>query len=87
MAPINISATINVLRVLFKNAAQLCPHSTIASFDQLPIPLSRAFQQRPDIRVVILDKDNCFAAPHALDVWPAYLVCLPPPVAAPRAGD
>lgn len=90
MPPINITATIDVLRALFKNPAQLCPHSTIASFDQLPIPLSRAFsleQKGPDIRAVILDKDNCFAAPHALDVWPAYLVCSPhalTPIAAFR---
>ncbi|KAF8534106.1 mitochondrial PGP phosphatase [Trichophaea hybrida] len=72
MAPINLSATLNILRTL-KNPALLYPQCTIPSFDHLPIPLSRAFPTiETDIRAVILDKDNCFAAPHALNVYPAY---------------
>lgn len=49
----------------------------------IPIPES---QQRKDasgtvqtsriIKAVVLDKDNCFAAPHENDVYPAYKVCL-----------
>jgi phosphatidylglycerophosphatase GEP4 len=74
MAPFNLSATVNILRSL-NNPALLYPQCTIASFDQLPIPLSRAFPgEKTDIRAVILDKDNCFAAPHALTVYPAYHV-------------
>lgn len=77
MAPLNLSATVNILRA-FKNPSLLCPHHTIATFAELPIPLSRAFRtaagNEPDIRAVILDKDNCFARPHALDIHPAYNV-------------
>ncbi|KAK3071595.1 hypothetical protein LTR53_008332 [Teratosphaeriaceae sp. CCFEE 6253] len=73
----NISATVNVLR-LFANPGLCLPHHTIATFDQLPVPLSLAFRQhgekgkRPDIRAVVLDKDNCFATPGQNNVYPAY---------------
>jgi phosphatidylglycerophosphatase GEP4 len=71
--PFNISATVNILRAL-KNPALLYPQCTISTFDQLPIPLSKAFKGEPEIRAVVLDKDNCFALPHALEVYPAYNV-------------
>jgi phosphatidylglycerophosphatase GEP4 len=73
MAPFNLSATLNILRTI-KNPALLYPHATISTFDHLPIPLSKAFPDSPDIRAVILDKDNCFAAPRELNVYPAYNV-------------
>lgn len=76
--PFNLSATVSVLRCL-KNPALLYPQCTIATFDQLPYPLSSAFPGKPDIRAVVLDKDNCFATPYSLEVYPAYTV---PPLAA-----
>lgn len=72
----NISGTVNVLRLLV--APSLClPHHTVATFDQIPVPLSSAFarsqsEKRPDIRAVVLDKDNCFAVPHENEIHPAY---------------
>ncbi|GAB7357892.1 hypothetical protein MBLNU230_g0061t1 [Neophaeotheca triangularis] len=72
----NVSATVNVLR-LFSNPALCLPHHTIPTFDQLPIPLSKAFAnssngEKPDIRAVVLDKDNCFAIPKQNEVHKAY---------------
>ncbi|KAG0124386.1 mitochondrial PGP phosphatase [Tuber indicum] len=69
MAPFNLSATLNALRIL-KSPPLLCPHLTIPTFDHLPVPLSTALNA--DIRAVILDKDNCFAVPRAKEVYPAY---------------
>ena len=72
----NLSGTFNILR-LFANPALCLPHHTIATFDQLPIPLSAAFaprngEKKPDIRAVVLDKDNCFAVPRQNHVHDAY---------------
>ena len=72
----NISGTLNVLR-LFTNPALCLPHHTVSTFDQLPVPLSSAFKPRngeknPDIRAVILDKDNCFAIPYHNEVHQPY---------------
>lgn len=72
----NLSATFNVLRVL-RDPALCYPHLTISTFNDLPIPLSKRLQngEKPtDIRAVVLDKDNCFAVPHALEVYPSYNV-------------
>ena len=80
--PLNLSAALNVLRCL-KNPTLLYPQCTIATFDQLPYPLSSAFPGKPDIRAVVLDKDNCFAIPYSLDVYPAYRVPTPPPQFSP----
>lgn len=72
----NVSATVNVLRLLV-NPSLCLPHHTIATFDQLPIPLSAAFpirngEKKPDIRAVVLDKDNCFAVPRQNEVYQPY---------------
>jgi len=82
--PFNLSATVNVLRCL-KNPALLHPHCTISTFDQLPYPLSSAFADKPDIRAVVLDKDNCFATPYTQEVYPAYTVIPPLPPQFPPA--
>lgn len=74
----NLSGTLNAFRLLF--TPTLClPHHKISTFDQLPIPLSQAFktrgkdgQRHPDIRAVILDKDNCFAIPKQNTIYPPY---------------
>ncbi|KAF8450027.1 mitochondrial PGP phosphatase [Kalaharituber pfeilii] len=73
----NLSATLNALRAL-KSPTLLLPHGTVSSFDQIPYPLSSAFAhvspdgKPPDIRAVVLDKDNCFAIPHHLEVYGQY---------------
>jgi phosphatidylglycerophosphatase GEP4 len=72
----NTSGTFNVLR-LFYNPSLCLPHHTVSTFDQLPIPLSPAFpikdgEKKPDIRAVVLDKDNCFAVPYHNQVNPSY---------------
>ena len=78
LAAMNLSGTFNVFRLII--SPTLClPHHTISTFNQLPIPLSKAFEEkdggkRTDIRAVILDKDNCFARPHENEVYGPYKV-------------
>ena len=70
----NLSGTLNAFRVLFTPGLCL-PHHTISTFNDLPIPLSKAIkrgEKEADIRAVILDKDNCFAIPHHNEVYPPY---------------
>ncbi|KAK0664187.1 Phosphatidylglycerophosphatase GEP4 [Lasiodiplodia hormozganensis] len=71
----NLSGTLNVFKLL-RDPALCLPHHTVSTFSQLPVPLSRGLT-RPDgkavdIRAVVLDKDNCFAVPHANEVHPEY---------------
>jgi phosphatidylglycerophosphatase GEP4 len=86
MGSLNITATWNLLRVFAKPGLCL-PHATVSTFNELPIPLSRAFvgrygkdgkdekERRVNIRAVVLDKDDCFAKPHENEVWKPYRVC------------
>ncbi|KAF2429730.1 HAD-superfamily phosphatase [Tothia fuscella] len=72
----NISGTLNAFKLL-RDPSLCLPHHTISTFNQLPIPLSEAFAGRhggkePDIRAVILDKDNCFARPHSNEIYGPY---------------
>ncbi|KAL8812203.1 MAG: hypothetical protein Q9200_001208 [Gallowayella weberi] len=68
----NISATLNFFR-LIKNPSLCLPHATIPTFNHLPVPLSNAFGNlKPDIRAVVLDKDNCFALPKENVVYKPY---------------
>ena len=70
----NISGTLNAFKLLFHPTLCL-PHHKVSAFDQLPIPLTQAFKTKknpPDIRAVILDKDNCFAVPHSNHIHPPY---------------
>lgn len=72
----NVSATLNFLRVIGKPSLCL-PHATIPTFNDLPIPLSDAFGTlKPDIRAVVLDKDDCFAVPKENVVYKPYTVGL-----------
>ncbi|GAM88920.1 hypothetical protein ANO11243_069540 [Dothideomycetidae sp. 11243] len=70
---LNLSGTLNVFRLLL-NPSLCLPHATISTFNDLPIPLSRAFpeSEKADIKAVILDKDNCFAVPNANEVHAPY---------------
>ncbi|KAF2251539.1 HAD-superfamily phosphatase [Trematosphaeria pertusa] len=72
----NISGTLNVFR-LIRDPALCLPQHTVSTFNHLPIPLSKAFPKKDgekevDIRAVVLDKDNCFAVPHANEVYKPY---------------
>ncbi|KAL8768894.1 MAG: hypothetical protein Q9209_004948 [Squamulea sp. 1 TL-2023] len=68
----NVSATLNAFRVL-RNPSLCLPHATILTFNDLPVPLSNAFGGvKPDIRAVVLDKDNCFAIRKENVVYKPY---------------
>ncbi|KAF2138778.1 uncharacterized protein K452DRAFT_276549 [Aplosporella prunicola CBS 121167] len=68
----NLSGTLNVFKLL-RDPALCLPHHSCATFNQLPVPLSKAFAEKGgDIRAVVLDKDNCFAVPHANEVYSEY---------------
>lgn len=74
----NISGTLSAFKLL-RDPSLCLPHHTISTFNHLPIPLSKAFVgqyggKTPDIRAVILDKDNCFASPHSNEVYKPYNV-------------
>ena len=83
MKRINLSGTINMFRLLY--APKLArPHVVLHQFSDLTFPLGKCVATNvkkkygvdvePDIRAVVIDKDNCFAKPHSLEVWPAYKV-------------
>ncbi|KAI9720977.1 MAG: hypothetical protein M1828_005449 [Chrysothrix sp. TS-e1954] len=65
------------LGVYIRNPTLAIPHFTVSSFGELPLPLTQCFKDsgnETDVRAVVLDKDNAFAAPHTNEVWPAYKV-------------
>lgn len=67
----NLSGTLNAFKVLRK--PQIClPHMTVPTFDQLPVPLMG--KTWPDIKAVVLDKDNCFAVKRGIYVYKPYKV-------------
>lgn len=66
----NVSGTLNSLRILY-NPSLFLPTTTISTFASLPIPLPEKVSGTP-IKVVLLDKDNCFAVPHTNDVFAEY---------------
>lgn len=75
MRTLNISATLNLFRLLAN--PELClPHATVSTFNDLPVPLNRAFGKygKVDIRAVVLDKDDCFARPNENEVYKPYRV-------------
>ncbi|KAK9247615.1 mitochondrial PGP phosphatase [Lipomyces tetrasporus] len=74
MSSFNFSATMHVFYLLTQ-PQHLIPALRIPTFADLPIPLSHALSTggiRPDIRALVLDKDNCFAAPDSSVIYPAY---------------
>lgn len=70
----NIPAITCALRTLAQPTLIL-PHATIPHLFNLPVPISRAFSHTdskdPDIRAVILDKDNTFALPKSNAIDPS----------------
>ena len=84
LTTMNLSGTINTFRLLY--APRLArPHVVLSQFNELTFPLGKCIKANvkrlhgvdvpePDIRAVVIDKDNCIARPHALEVWPSYQV-------------
>jgi phosphatidylglycerophosphatase GEP4 len=73
---LNVSATLNAMKLIVRPSLCL-PHHTVSTFNDLPIPLDKVFQERgrrATIKAVVLDKDDCFAYPESSDVLPAYKV-------------
>ena len=73
---LNLSATLNVFRLLAKPSLCL-PHVVIGTFNDLPIPIEKALNRggrKAEIKAVVLDKDDCFAYPEASEVYPRYKV-------------
>ena len=79
----NLSGTINTFRLLY--APRLArPHVVLSQFSELTFPLGKCIATnikkkygvdvQPDVRAVVIDKDNCIARPHSLEIWPAYSV-------------
>ncbi|KAK3359336.1 mitochondrial PGP phosphatase [Lasiosphaeria hispida] len=71
---LNLSASLGIFKLLAKPSLCL-PHTTISTFDDLPVPLDKAFAPKGgqiDIRAVVLDKDDCFAYPEHSEVFEAY---------------
>lgn len=74
----NISATLNFFK-LIQNPSLCLPQATISTFNHLPIPLSTVFvtqqhEEKPDIRAIVLDKDNCFAKSKENTIYKEYEV-------------
>ena len=72
----NGSAVFNVLRLLTKPSLCL-PHATVSRFDQIPWPASQILAtanggRAPDIRALVLDKDDCFAISKQNVVYGPY---------------
>lgn len=73
---LNLSASLNIFKLLAKPSLCL-PHASVATFDDLPVPLNTAFarsDRKVDIKAVVLDKDDCFAIPDHNEVHEAYKV-------------
>ena len=75
MNAFNVSATLNVFRLLAKPTLCL-PHATVTTFNHLPIPLNQALgkYRNVDIKAIVLDKDNCFAYPETNQIHEPYVV-------------
>ena len=75
---LNINGFLNVFRCLASPSICL-PHATVSTFNDLPIPLDKAFEARKgksSIKVVVLDKDDCFAYPESNTVFESNQVWL-----------
>lgn len=76
MLNLNLSASLNITRLIFKPSLCL-PHHTVSTFNDLPIPLEKGLQKdgrKVEIKAVVLDKDDCFAYPDNVEVYDSYKV-------------
>ena len=76
----NLSATLNFFKLLTRPSLFL-PHATIPTFDGLSVGVPALLQKAngdkyPNIKAVVLDKDNCFAEPKKNEIHKPYQVCL-----------
>ncbi|KAM0348015.1 hypothetical protein ACHAPU_004518 [Fusarium lateritium] len=74
MLNLNLSASLNITRLIFKPSLCL-PHHTVSTFNELPIPLEKGLQKdgrKVEIKAVVLDKDDCFAYPDSIEVYDSY---------------
>lgn len=72
----NVSASFNVVKILFKPGICL-PHHTVPNFGELPIPLDKVLKKdgrKVEVKAVVLDKDDCFAYPDSNEVYDEYKV-------------
>lgn len=74
----NVSASLNIFKLVYKPSLCL-PHATVSTFNDLPVPLCKAFAgfnhgHDPDIRAVVLDKDDCFARPLENVIYKPYYI-------------
>ena len=73
---LNLSGALSAFKLLAKPSLCL-PHATIPTFNDLPVPLEKAFEgpgRKVEIRAVVLDKDDCFAYPETNEIHPPYAV-------------
>ncbi|KIL91489.1 had superfamily (subfamily iiia) phosphatase [Fusarium avenaceum] len=78
MLNLNLSASLNITRLIFKPSLCL-PHHTVSTFNELPIPLEKGLQKdgrKVEIKAVVLDKDDCFAYPDSVEVYDSYKVVI-----------
>lgn len=78
MLNLNLSASLNITRLIFKPSLCL-PHHTVSTFNELPIPLEKGLQKdgrKVEIKAVVLDKDDCFAYPDSVEVYDSYKVII-----------
>ncbi|KAI5461434.1 mitochondrial PGP phosphatase [Mariannaea sp. PMI_226] len=72
---LNLSASLNITRLLFQPSLCL-PHHTVPTFNDLPIPLDKGLLRKngrqAEIKAVVLDKDDCFAYPDSKEVHGPY---------------
>ncbi|KAK8079113.1 HAD-superfamily phosphatase [Apiospora phragmitis] len=72
---LNLSGALNVFKLLTKPSLCL-PHATVSTFNDIPVPLDRAFEhhgKKAGIKAVVLDKDDCFAYPETNQIHPPYV--------------
>ncbi len=74
----NLSGTLSALSLIFR-PAQCLPQAVVRNFNEIPIPLSKAFENdarygEANIRAVVLDKDDCFARPGGTEIAPEMKV-------------
>lgn len=71
---LNLSGALNAFKLLAKPSLCL-PHATVPTFNDLPVPLEKAFEgpgRKVEIQAVVLDKDDCFAYPETNEIHPPY---------------
>lgn len=87
---LNLSGVLNAFKLLAKPSLCL-PHATVPTFNDLPVPLEKAFEgqgRKVEIQAVVLDKDDCFAYPETNEIHPPYAVSShPAPTGRPWSGN